>query len=104
VSDFEWVAAVVVAVLSVARTIRLIVYDEFPPVSWLRAHILARYAEDSKWSILWMCQFCLSVWVAPGMAAWMWLSGLDTAWWVINGIWAGSYLAAIVVSYDGPEG
>ena len=100
---WETAMAVVVGVVSVARTIRLIVYDELPPVVWLRAHILARYKEDSKWSKLWECQYCIAPYLAAGMLAWAWLSDTDTIWWVVNGWWAGSYAAAIVVSYDQPE-
>jgi hypothetical protein len=36
------------------------------------------------------------------MLAWAYLSGLHWTWWVANGWWAGSYLAAMVVAYDEP--
>lgn len=102
-SHWTWVVATLVGVVSVARTIRLIAYDQFPPVAWARAHILARYKEDSKWSVLWECQYCMAPYLSAGMLAWAWLSDLNTAWWVINGWWAASYIAAIIVSYDQPE-
>ena len=102
-SHWTWVVATIVGVVSVARTARLLIYDEFPPVAWLRANILARYKEDSKWSVLWQCQYCVTPYMAAVMFLWAWASDLNTAWWVINGVWAGSYIAAIVVSYDQPE-
>jgi len=36
------------------------------------------------------------------MFGWAWLSDLHWTWWVINGVWAASYLAASVVAYDEP--
>ena len=92
--------AVAVAILSVARTARFIIFDDFPPMKETRARILALYKEDSDWRGLWECPFCLCPWLAIGMAGWMWLSDLHWSWWLINGIWAGSYLAAMVVAYD----
>jgi len=33
----------------------------------------------------------------------MYLSDLHWSWWLINGIWAGSYVAAMLYAYDEPE-
>jgi len=95
--------AVVVGVGSVARTARLIAHDTFPPVAIVRERILARYAEESRWSVLWECQFCIAPYLTAGMIGWAWWSDLNMWWWLINGWWAASYAAAIVVSYDQPE-
>lgn len=100
-TDFEWVAAVVVGTLSVARTARFLIWDEFPPMEWLRGYLIA-WLGDS-WGKLFTCQFCLAPYLAAGMVGWAWLADLNTAWWVINGIWGGSYIAAMIVSYDQPE-
>lgn len=102
-TDFGWVAAVVVGVLSVARTARLIIFDDLPPMVWLRTRIMARYAEDSDWSKLWECPFCLTPYLSVGMVVWFWLGGDHWTWWVINGTWGGSYLAASYVAYDQPD-
>jgi len=103
--SFLWVAAVLVAVLSVARTARLLVFDEFPPVAWLRAQVVARLPES--WAPLATCAFCIAPYLAAGMGVWMWLAWTGTnfhwTWWVLNGWWAACYLAAIVVAYDQPE-
>jgi len=103
VTDFQWVAAVAVAVFSVARTARLLIHDKFPPVVWLRVWIVSWYRSGSVWAEVWECQYCMAPYLAAGMGLWMWLSDLNTVWWVVNGVWAGSYAAAILVSYDQPE-
>lgn len=97
------VAAALVGIVSVARTARLLTYDDFPPARWLRVRYVALLPEDSPWAKLADCPFCLAPYLTLGMAGWAWLADLNTAWWVINGIWAASYLAAILVAYDQPE-
>jgi len=93
----------IVGLLSVARTARLLIFDDLPPMVWLRAKIVSWYREDSDWSKLWECQFCMTPYLAAGMLAWMEISGLNAWWWCINGVWAGSYLAASYVAYDQPD-
>jgi hypothetical protein len=98
--DLGTIAAIIVAVLSVARTARLLIFDEFPPVVWLRIRVLSWFPEDSKWSVLLTCPFCMAPYLMAGMFGWAWLSDLHWTWWVINGWWAMSYLAATYVAYD----
>jgi len=100
-SEFVWIAASLVGVFSVARTARLLVWDEFPPAEWFRERAIARLGD--RWGKLFTCQFCIAPYLVLGMGVWVWLSDLNTAWWVINGWWAASYLAAIIVAYDQPE-
>jgi hypothetical protein len=102
VGHWTAVVAVLVGVLSVARTARLLTYDDFPPVKWLRTRYLAAVGPDGKWAPLATCPFCLAPYLAAGMLAWAYLSGLHWSWWVVNGWWAGSYVAAMVVAYDEP--
>lgn len=99
---YEWHIAVIIGIVSVARTARLLLFDEFPPMVWLRVRILAMFPEDSSWSKIAECPFCLTPYLAAGMLGWAWLSDLNAWWWVINGVWAASYLAAILVAYDQP--
>lgn len=94
-------AAVLVGVLSTARTVRLLAWDEFPPAKWLREHVLAWLGDT--WGSLITCAFCLSPYAATGMALWAWLSDTNTVWWVVNGVWGLSYVAAIIVAYDQDE-
>lgn len=100
--DREWLAACIIGIWSVARTARLIVYDDFPPMVWLRIRYLALFADDSPWRKLAECPFCLTPYLSAGMLAWAYFSELNTWWWVINGVWAASYFAATIVSYDQP--
>jgi hypothetical protein len=100
-----------VAVLSVARTARLIVFDEYPPMMWLRERwdrILV-----GNWGKLIHCGFCAAPYLAAGMAVWfLWVTPWGNPgdywsadWWfvVVNGTWGLSYLASITVAYDQPE-
>lgn len=98
--DHFW-AAVLIGVLSIARTARLICWDDFPPVAWLRVRLIAWSGE--KWGKVWTCQFCLAPYLTAGMILWAYLSDLHWTWWLINGWWAASYAAAVIVAYDQPE-
>jgi len=96
-----WLLAVLVGIVSVARTGRLITYDDFPPLIWVRARIAAKIG-DSPWHKLFECGFCLAPYLTLGMIAWALLSDLAWWWWLPNIWWGMSYLAAILVSYDQP--
>lgn len=91
--------AILIGVISVARTARLLIFDAFPPVFWVRAHVLA-WLGTSKWAKLAECPFCLAPYLAAGNFAWAYYSDLHWSWWLLNGVWAGSYAAAILVAYD----
>jgi len=97
-STFVWIAASVVGVLSVARTARFLVWDEFP--LWLPIKTRLMAVLGDAWGGVFGCQYCIAPYLAAGMGVWVWLSDLNAWWWIINGWWAASYLAAIVVSYD----
>lgn len=99
---WELLAAFFVAVVSVGRTARLITWDDFPPMAWLRLKFYTKVG-DSPWRKLGECGFCLAPYLSLGMIAWAWLSDLAWWWWVPNIWWAMSYLAAILLSYDQPE-
>lgn len=100
---YVWVAAAFIAIISVGRTARLLVWDDFPPIAWLRLKFFVK-AGESPWKKLGECAFCLAPYLSVGMIAWMVLSDLHWTWWLVNGWWALSYLSAIVVSYDQPDG
>lgn len=93
--------AAIIAVLSAARTVRLVVFDDFPPMVWLRVRLLALFGE--KWGKVWTCPFCLAPYIMAGIVGWGYLSDLHWTWWVINGVWGLSYVASILVAYDQPE-
>jgi hypothetical protein len=95
--------ALAVAVLSVARTARLLIHDDFPPVMAARVRVRAWVKnEDSSWLGLIDCPFCQAPYLSAVMLAWMYFSELHWTWWVLNGWWALSYVAAIIYAYDQP--
>jgi hypothetical protein len=105
---FQTIAAVIIGVLSVARTARLVVWDDYPPTMWLRMK-WDDLTERSSWNKLLHCQFCLCPYLATGNLGWaiwsgLWFHGWGLVWWIANGIWAGSYLAATYVAYDESPG
>lgn len=101
-SDFEWVAAAVLAVLSTARITRLIVWDTYPPSVWFRLW-WDRHASEA-WSELVHCGYCAGMYVSTLVVGSGWLCGWHTAWWIVTGVLSTAYLGAIVMAYDGDEG
>lgn len=108
---FEWptlIAVVLVGILSVARTARLIGFDEYPPMEWLRDRWDERYGTEG-WGKLIHCPFCSAPYLAAGMTLWAWLTFrygnefAEAVWWTLNGVWGLSYVASILVAYDQPE-
>lgn len=105
---FTLVAAVIVGILSVGRTARLLGFDEYPPMEWLRDKWDSKYGTEG-WGKLIHCPFCSAPYLAAGMLLWFTFSyayGGDVAvilWWVINGWWGLSYVSSILVAYDQPE-
>jgi hypothetical protein len=113
----NWFAfAVVVAILSVARTARLVVFDKYPPMVWLRDrwdYKLKYSGLDTGWGALIHCGFCTGPYLAAGMGVWFlgvqpWQNPADywsADWWwfAVNGIWGLSYVASIIVAWDQPD-
>jgi hypothetical protein len=109
-NNLQLLLALLIGILSVARTARLIGFDAYPPMVWLRSYWVA-YVGEEGWGKLIFCPFCSAPYLALGMAVWAWLAlpgdWTDTwsaAWWwaFVNGVWGLSYLASIVVVYDQP--
>jgi hypothetical protein len=100
--------ATVIAILSAARTARLIGFDEYPPMVWLRDKWDERIGTEG-WGKLLHCPFCSAPYLLTGIFVWYWLAqeyGGEVAegiWWVANGLWGLSYLSSILVAYDQPE-
>lgn len=109
--------AYVVGVVGIARAVRLVVHDTWPPIKTLRDRWRARTGQvvdgdlvDGPWTDLFTCPFCFAPYptaVAVAAAVWagVWSPDLDTAagWWWVLAVWAsGSYLAAMVVLRDEP--
>jgi hypothetical protein len=106
IDPWYWIAVAAVAVLSSARLTRFLVYDEFPPIMWLRERLKVVEVEDlakSRWKLLAVCGFCMSFWVTLAVVTWGYLTDWQTAWWLVNGTFAASYLAASYVARDGDK-
>lgn len=94
------VLAMVTGVLASARLTRLAVQDDYPPVVWARAR-WRHLTHDGGWAELVDCIYCAAPWVTLPVLLAGWLSDLGPAWWLVCGWLAASYLASIVVAYDG---
>lgn len=109
----EWLVAILTIltiVLGSGRLTRVIYYDEFPPVVWLRMTWDSWTDVPGKlgqWNKLLHCPWCLSFWITLGCVGWM-IAGwhivwLMWAWWVFWGTLAASYVATMVIVRDEPE-
>lgn len=113
-TEFYWVAVAAVVVVSSSRLTRLATWDEFPPAKWLRE----AYAEKAGpgWGLLGYCGYCASFWITALVVGWAWLADVLDAppgdsigvaaeiWWLVNGVLAASYAAAVFMANDGDEG
>ncbi len=118
-TEFYLVAAAIVTVLSAARLTRLAVADDFPPVKFLRDKAydwLDKGPKRRQWQIVTWCAYCAAFWLTLFVVSWADLSGvLDStaantdlslwaeAWWFFNGALGASYLASIIVRFDGDD-
>lgn len=102
-SHYELTWAFILLALGAARLTRLIVHDVYPPMLWLRVQYLRRLPDNSEWGKLVECHYCASPYVVAGLGAWGYFTDLQLAWWLVVGWLAVTYVAAIVVSYDGDD-
>ena len=101
-----WFALVTaaVAVVGVARAVRLLVHEDWPPGRWLRHRVIA-WTKGGDWSAVVTCHWCNAPYLMGASIAWfalgLWLwSPLLWGWWIIH-LWAAlSYAASWVVHHD----
>jgi hypothetical protein len=126
----QHLAALLLGVVAVARSVRLVTADTWPPMQrvrdWWKAHTAPRDADgktplrdedgdlvEGPWTPLLTCPFCFAPYAAAVDLAWYlstsahhWNIGgpsdLGWWWWAINGWAAAAYLAAMVVLRDEP--
>jgi len=115
-TEFYWVAAAIVTIISAARLTRLATVDKFPPVKAVRNWYEDK-TDGSDWQWLTLCGYCFSFWATALIVGWGWLSGVYgdgegrpenhvafLIWWVFNATFAASYLAAVFMANDGSTG
>ena len=108
-NHFEQVLALIVWTIASARITRLVIFDHYPPMVWLRI-TWDRYTGNSSWNLLLHCGYCLAPWVAlVAGALGCWSLGIEFStlvdhWWLAVCVWLSvAYLAAITVAYDGED-
>jgi hypothetical protein len=94
-------AAFTVGVIAVARLTRLVVDDDWPPMVWFRRK-WDRLTENSTWSVLVECYWCVSPYIAAVDIGWAILANLHWTWWLVNGWLAVSWLASYMCFRDIP--
>lgn len=104
--DHLWftIVTAVVAFLGVARAVRIVVHEEFPPGRWVR-NTWIRITKGGQWSDVVTCHWCNApyliagsmIWFAIGLWAW---EPLLWAWWAVHLWGALSYAASWVVHHD----
>lgn len=99
------VIAILVAVFGVGRLTRVIVHDDFPPAMWWR-DTWRKMTGDGPWSMLFLCWWCLSFWVALFCIGWFiagyYIVWIAWTWWIFWGALAVSYAATMVIVRDEP--
>lgn len=112
--EYYWAAVAAVAIMSGARLSRLLTFDSFPPIKWVRDKY-EDATDGSDWQMLTMCGYCISFWLVGALVGWAWLVGVldgvptaamsdaEQLWWIVNGALGGSYLSAIVMKFDGDD-
>lgn len=98
-SEFQWVAVALVTVLSSARITRLLIFDKFPPIKWVKDRY-ADLTDGTGWQWLVFCPYCMAPWVTAAVLGSGYLSDWHTVWWLVNAWFGASYLAAIVMVLD----
>lgn len=105
-TPFEWVAVAVITILSSSRITRLLTYDKFPPVRWLRHRYIGFTGSRERlasWTLLAKCPFCMGPWVTAAVVAWGYCTDWHDPWWLFNGVMGASYLAATYMIHDGDD-
>jgi hypothetical protein len=103
------VLASIVGVIAVARAVRLVTSDNWPPMEWARDQwntVSARHFPD--WSDLFTCPWCFAPYAVAVDLTWAILTEVQldgswgSAWWIVNGWAAASYVAPMIVTRDEP--
>jgi hypothetical protein len=103
-SNFQWVAVAIITILSAARVTRLLTFDTFPPIKWVRDEFIEwtdKTPMRRSWQLLAYCGYCMSFWVTVAIVLWGYYSHWNTVWLLVNAVFGASYVAAIIMVHDG---
>lgn len=100
-----WTVAVatLVGILAAGRITRLLVDDKLPPIVKFRGWYDAKtgFSDDNPgWGLLMHCPWCMGFWTTLLVGGTAWASNLHTAWWVVCGLFAASYVVSYLVFHD----
>lgn len=101
-NPLEWIAATIVIVLSSARITRLLTYDKFPPIWWLRTKY-EDLTDGSGWQRIAYCPYCMSFWVTAAVLLSGYYTDWHRAWWLTNAVFGLSYVSAMIMVHDGDD-
>lgn len=102
-AEFFWLAVATVTIISSSRITRLLTFDDFPPIRWFRntyADIMDKHTLTRGWVRLLFCPWCFSFYPTLAIVLWGYFTDFQPAWWLVNGAFAASYLAAIFMVND----
>lgn len=94
-----YVVAFIIGTLATARIVRMVAFDKFPPMAWVRDKWDEKTA-TSKWNDLLHCPFCSAPYIATVLASWALLSDFHWSWWVFCSVAGAAYLAAMIPASD----
>lgn len=104
---FVLVLAIVTGVLALARAVRLVVDDTYPPMEKGREFLLRHL--PTSWHELVECPFCVAPYLAlpavgwfATLIAWPHATANLWVWWLVNSWAAVSYVAAMITTRDIP--
>ena len=96
--------AAVVLIVGVARAVRILVHEDYPPAKWLRHKVIA-WTKGGDWAAVVTCHWCNAPYLMAGSLLWftvglLWWTPLLWAWWAVH-VWAAaSYAASWLVHHD----
>lgn len=91
-----------IGIIGTARLTRLFSQDSFPPVAWARREWIARF-NTSDWSVLAICAYCQSVYIAAFTLITGWFTDFHPVWIAFYTWLTLAYLAAVFVAHDGGD-
>lgn len=103
------ILGIITGLLALARAVRLVVDDDYPPMLWAKKRYINKVGADSQWVDIMECPWCCAPYLAAPAVGWfatlvawpgatwnIWL------WWLVNAWAAVSWIAAYLSLRDIP--